>query len=186
MNKSLLDNTTLTRWRHSRGFGVHSPFAYRIITDAIRLKDEYAYYGYSEICRVCRKSRNLKAEKDARLLLRLSAILGIHSTFISKKAPEPFHAALKGAYSGMRICHNANLMKDCDLVAADANGGVTLKSLTEFISTPVKTLMIRNCPPDWRTTLFDAMQEGLMLEGRSNIILFSRPQMQKLSYLSSI
>ncbi len=186
MNRSLLDNTTLTRWRHSRGFGVHSPFAYRIITDAIRLKDEYAYYGYTEIKRVCRKSRNLEFEKDARLLLRFSAIIGAHSTFISKKTPEPFIAALKGAYSGMRICHNANHMKECDMAAMDAGEDISLQSLKDFISTPGKTLMIRNCPPDWRTALFDSMKEGLMLEGRSNIILFSRPHMQKLSYLSSI
>ena len=33
------------RWRHTRGFGVHSPIAYRIITEALYLRPPYAYYA---------------------------------------------------------------------------------------------------------------------------------------------
>ena len=33
------------RWRHSHGFGVHSPYAYHIVTGVIRPGD-YGYYGY--------------------------------------------------------------------------------------------------------------------------------------------
>ncbi|MDE6272422.1 MAG: hypothetical protein K2M31_05385 [Muribaculaceae bacterium] len=32
------------RWRHTRGFGIHSPFAYRLVTEAIRPARGYAYY----------------------------------------------------------------------------------------------------------------------------------------------
>lgn len=34
-----------TRWRHARGFGIHSPFAYRLIREAIRPARGYAYYA---------------------------------------------------------------------------------------------------------------------------------------------
>lgn len=37
------------RWRHSHGFGVHSPFAYRFITEVLCLPKVYAYYSYLEI-----------------------------------------------------------------------------------------------------------------------------------------
>ncbi len=37
----------LQRWRHSRGFGVHSPFAFRFITGTLR--QPYAYYAYSRL-----------------------------------------------------------------------------------------------------------------------------------------
>ncbi len=32
------------RWRHGRGFGIHSPFAYRLITEV--LHQEMGYYAY--------------------------------------------------------------------------------------------------------------------------------------------
>ena len=34
------------RLRHSRGFGIHSPWAYRFVTEAIRPHRGYAYYAY--------------------------------------------------------------------------------------------------------------------------------------------
>lgn len=34
------------RWRHSRGFGVHSPFAFSLISDALYLPSKYSYYQF--------------------------------------------------------------------------------------------------------------------------------------------
>ena len=36
------------RWRHTRGFGVHSPFAFRLVTEAIHPPRGYAYYAELE------------------------------------------------------------------------------------------------------------------------------------------
>ncbi len=47
---TLLANAYL-RWRHSHGFGVHSPFAYNLVTMAVR-PGKYGYYGYELIDRV--------------------------------------------------------------------------------------------------------------------------------------
>lgn len=32
------------RWRHSRGYGVHSPFAYRIVKEVVAPTSGYTYY----------------------------------------------------------------------------------------------------------------------------------------------
>lgn len=65
----------LSRFRHRRGYGVHSPFAYGFITDVVYNRGEY--YAYAEL----REQRKAKAqrdienpslrEKDDRLLFRL-------------------------------------------------------------------------------------------------------------------
>lgn len=44
------------RWRRSRGFGVHSPFAYEFITDVLNLRG-YEYYAYPEIAGFCPRAR---------------------------------------------------------------------------------------------------------------------------------
>lgn len=33
------------RWRHTRGFGVHSPFAYRLVTEGVRPSRGYIYHA---------------------------------------------------------------------------------------------------------------------------------------------
>ena len=33
------------RWRHTRGYGIHSPFAYRLVTEAIRPTRGYSYHA---------------------------------------------------------------------------------------------------------------------------------------------
>lgn len=44
------------RWRRSKGFGVHSPFAYSFITGVLT-QEECAYYAYGEIAAFCPRAR---------------------------------------------------------------------------------------------------------------------------------
>ena len=36
--------TLYREWRHSKGYGVHSPYAYMLVTDILALPKEYTYY----------------------------------------------------------------------------------------------------------------------------------------------
>lgn len=60
--------TRLSTWRHGRGFGVHSPLAYRLIADILR--DRPAYYADS---RIDAMSANKRARRIARIVVRLAA-----------------------------------------------------------------------------------------------------------------
>lgn len=91
---TLLANAYL-RWRHSHGFGVHSPFAYNLVTMAVR-PGKYGYYGYELIDRVILtpgKRYDRDVRRDARLLLRLLVALGSRRLLIAAADPEPFRAA---------------------------------------------------------------------------------------------
>lgn len=56
--------TSFNRYRRSRGFGVHSPFAYYFIKRVI--KEQWGYYAYEDIDKAARKEKVSRSE--ARLL----------------------------------------------------------------------------------------------------------------------
>lgn len=72
---ALVANTCswINRWRHTRGYGVHSPLAYRLVTECIRPNRHYRYYADDLIDTTLRKQP--RAQRQARLLLRLQAQL---------------------------------------------------------------------------------------------------------------
>lgn len=63
---------SLARRRHSRGFGIHSPFAYRFITEVLCLPGEYGYYAYAAAGR----------DRRCRMLVRLLAFFNPDSVLI--------------------------------------------------------------------------------------------------------
>jgi hypothetical protein len=60
------------RWRHGRGFGIHSPFAYRFVTEV--LKERYAYYAYHKI------AEHFVGKKSAKCSVTFSAATCIFRT----------------------------------------------------------------------------------------------------------
>ena len=64
------------RWRHSRGFGIHSPFAFRFVTDV--LCQPLPYYSYSK----------LGKDKRLRLLFRLVVEFKPQKVYIISSQPE--------------------------------------------------------------------------------------------------
>lgn len=66
------------RLRHSKGFGVHSPFAFNLITTAISPPRGYGYYAYPHID--IRSHSRLEA-KETKLLLRIADFLNVKRIF---------------------------------------------------------------------------------------------------------
>lgn len=199
----------LTRWRNTRGFGVHSPFGFQIVKRVIKSPDGYAYYAYADIERCCHKDHTgKKTAEEAKMLLRLTCMVKADSIFLTPDCPKAFKTALRGANSKIRFISNPSRLSGCDIAAisfpsspneaqvlsngaeAEAEGkaaiGPSLNALKDFISLPEKTLLLKNLPSGWAEKLFDSMKEGIMLLGKRNAILISRPEMQKVSYLISI
>lgn len=217
----------LTRWRNTRGFGVHSPFGFQIVKRVIKSPGGYAYYAYADIEHCCHKDHTVKkTAEEAKMLLRLTCMVKADSIFLTPDCPKAFKTALRGANSKIRFISNPSRLSGCDIAAisfptspneaqvlsngaeavalsdgaeavalsdgaeAEAEGkaaiGPSLNALKDFISLPEKTLLLKNLPSGWAEKLFDSMKEGIMLLGKRNAILISRPEMQKVSYLISI
>ena len=93
-------------WRHSRGFGIHSPFAYRFITEV--LAQRLPYYGYADI----------SADSRIRLIFRVIAYFGPEHILILSSQPRLLKMAAHRAYSRAVITGNADSQPD--FVIADA------------------------------------------------------------------
>lgn len=217
MKRANLDKM-LTRWRNTRGFGVHSPFGFQIVKRVIKSQSGYAYYAYADIERCCHKDHTgKKTAEEAKMLLRLTCMVKADSIFLTPDCPKAFKTSLRGANSKIRFISNPSRLPGCDIAAisfpsspyeaqalskgakavalsngaeAEAEGkaavGLSLNALKDFISLPEKTLLLKNLPAGWAEKLFNSMKEGIMLLGKRNAILISRPEMQKVSYLISI
>lgn len=115
----------LSTIRHGRGFGVHSPIAYRLIREV--LPDKPAYYGDKEIDRIFADPRS---RRIARILLRLIACFEPESVYI--ETPYDTVPELCG-------CNAARLSEPngAQLALTDAVGKITIRCGTPDLDGPV-------------------------------------------------
>lgn len=81
-------NQWLSGFRHKRGFGIHSPFAYRFITET--LHQEHAYYAYSRL-----------STADERLLFRI--VLALRPASVALVDTPALRKAVKFAMPSVRF-----------------------------------------------------------------------------------
>lgn len=175
------------RWRHSRGYGVHSPFGYRIVTEAIRPHSRYGWYGYAAIRRECH-SESQQVESEARMLLRIASIAGVKSVYLPSQTPQAYREAFRAACRAVRITNRLSAAQSCQMICSEGDF-IPLDMLLNYIcqkDSEDRILAIRNIPQGWRRKLFDVLPEGLMLYGKRNVLIFRRSAMQKVAYSISI
>lgn len=177
---------SLKCWRNTHGFGVHSPFGYDIARYVVNPRKSYSYYGYKAIDAACEKdgcSRHVR--REARMFLRLAAMLHIDSAFLPTGVHPAYHAALKASDGNIRIERKIKNAPSCTLMSSHGDF-LSLDTLRSHISVPGHVVALLNAPEGWKEELFEAMPEGLMIYGRKNVFLISRPEMQKVSYFMKI
>lgn len=74
----------LARFRHRKGYGVHSPFAFRFITDVVY--ERHPYYAYGELDASLPVSWRLRRRRGLHLLLRLANHLQPKSIVLPRDA----------------------------------------------------------------------------------------------------
>lgn len=84
-------------WR-SRGFGIHSPFAFRFVTTVLRQKGEY--YAYSVLRESCPGKREFR---KASLLFRLVCEFIPDALILDPELGQPMQSAVRMADSRVRV-----------------------------------------------------------------------------------
>jgi hypothetical protein len=74
----------LARFRHRKGYGVHSPFAFRFITDVIY--ERQPYYAYKELDAQLPFCKRFRVRKGLHLLLRVANHLQPKTIVLPKDA----------------------------------------------------------------------------------------------------
>lgn len=167
------------RWRHTRGYGVHSPFAFTLIERVVHPRG-VRYYGYRDIDDACSASEHHVAEQ-ARFLLRLLSTLRIESVYLPPSAHPAFIIAARCADHRMRVERDRELAGNCQLIGTRCED-ISSEALCRHLSTPGNVVCLDKTSHAVADRLFEGLSEGLMFEGRDSLIIIARPHMQKVRY----
>lgn len=170
------------RLRHTYGFGVHSPFAFRMVKDVVRPGRGYGWYGYEDIDAAMNMHRgSLKIERQAKMFHRLLAFLSPESLFLPHGIDPIFYTAASTSDRRMKIERRPKYAAECQMIATNGSF-ISLNILKEHIIKPGNSIAFLNYPTGWIEQLFDILPEGLMLYGKRNAIIVNRPEMMKVRY----
>lgn len=171
------------RWRHSRGFGVHSPYAYRFITNVLR-PGPYIYYSYHEVDRWLQgpEKCNHKFERFVLFTIRLAIFLKSKRILVlnsKSRLSEVTAAALKLPCVVIRSRNKVNF-KEGDLLIidkSDCNNSLLDRAIKEYVA-----VFAISPGPETREFLETPVPKGLLLNGKDRMILIPRQEMEYVSY----
>ncbi len=114
MSSSIKD--IIGRWRHTRGYGVHSPLAYRIVRECIRPDAKYGMYSDAYLDFEYHENRT--ALKNARMILRLFNLLRPNRIWMPG-GDKRLLTALKMSFPKMTIATQKECPKNVDFIICD-------------------------------------------------------------------
>lgn len=170
------------RLRHTFGHGVHSPFAYRIVTDILRPRRGYAWYGYEEIEGKARAFKDgASTRRYAEMLLRIAADAEADSAYLPEDSDFLFEIALKQVSKKFKITFVPEEARSCRL-AVIIPEALPFSEVAAIASTPGSIIVAFGISPQGIDSIYRCLDHGLLLEGGRCSIFYNRPHMEKLRY----
>ncbi len=160
-----------SKLRRSRGFGIHSPFAFDLVLRTLRERDHY--YVYSEISRMRQEAvrngaKDLPSEKVLRLTVRLIARFKPRRVMICGDSSGLIAGAVKLADSRISISTEGPSMVILT-GHGDATEGVETAAATVRAG-GVVFLLDRRKAPHAAETIRSAMQRGMTFYSRHKLL----------------
>ena len=167
---------TFQRKRHARGFGVHSPFAYRFVTDVIH-PGRYGYYAFDEIDDDTALSP--KVCRDAKWYVRIARFLESQRFVTPGDIPTGARRAAKALGVDV-ISAKEGRWKDSDILIVNGEDG-SYKLIKGALEAGIPVLAIQ---PDTRLRrrLEEPIAKGLALYSKNKILIVPRDAMAFTSY----
>lgn len=163
----------LRRRRATKGYGVHSPLAFRLMKNVVRPPRDVRYYGEE---RLMVSEEPYEIVRRARLLLRLTAELQTSYVWFSPGTPPLLTEAVLLAGGVIRV-YDGELYPD-ELTKADMavlyNFKIKKADLKKIMK-PGKTLVAFNIRPKVAEWTEQLLQGGVLLEGVESLVAVNTP-----------
>lgn len=168
------------RWRHARGFGVHSPFAFRIVQEV--LTNPYGFYAFHDIDITLEKERHPRPlQRKARMILRLANLIRPENVYLQPHIHPAFGTAIRAAVPRAHISRKINDATTADFIVTSEDY-TDNPSLHKAINSVGKTVVLLNQPKQSILSLRKDFKIGLILYDLRDAIVFPRQSMNRIEY----
>lgn len=171
------------RWRHSKGFGVHSPFAYRFVTDVLK-PGPYRFYSFDEIDRYLHgdEFHDHRFLRRVKFIIRLANFLGSDRLLSYGKTDRAVQVASQAMEMKYEVIHPSDKFEfnTGDLLILHTSM-ISLSKVKEALESEVAVLA-SDPTPDLRELLETPLERGLLLADRRVLLLIPRSQMHYIRY----
>lgn len=158
------------RWRATKGYGVHSPLAFRLVKNVLRPPRDVVYYGEERLAgRLSRSNR--RQIRRARVLLRFVAEMHPAVVWTTPGLPELYLEAIRLAGCVVRIYDGALFPAEidkADMVVAE--GKKLKKKELEKALRPGRSLIAFGVKEKMEERVTLGMKSGVILEGEGSLI----------------
>lgn len=161
------------RWRRTRGYGIHSPLAFRLIWRVMRPERHIAYYGCDY----------LEGNRRAELLLRLVAEVQPSFVWISKGTPEVLVRAVRHAGGVTRIFEGdlyPNEIGKADMIIVYKER-LKVDALKRVLKPPV-CMAGFEVSSSFISKVAKYLGSGVMLEGGNSFVALCREDVSPMVY----
>lgn len=164
------------RWRHGRGFGIHSPFAYDFITRTLR--ERMPYYAYERIDAAAHRGDGRLSSRKLRLIFRIAVRFNpSKAAVIGDANAAVVRLALKSARHNMTIvdCRDA---ADLYVINDDLTLPYDDRRKTVYIFPDMKSGGDAACD-----TLWNGVTHGMRFDSPSSFtVIVTSPTLPKQSF----
>lgn len=167
----------IIRWRHTLGYGVHSPLAYRIVKECVHPNPEYAMYADDYIDSVYGAGHR-KARVRAYMLVRLVNTLLPRSIWMPG-GDRHTEDAVRRSFPSIHISISGRCPKNADFIAIFDN--TDPHSAWEKMKDSGNACLVSFTGGNIPVSL-GSKAPTLILEGRSYSIFIRREGMEQVAY----
>ncbi len=164
----------INRWRHTLGYGVHSPLAYRIVRECTHPDREYGYYADSIIRS---DSDSMEMRVQLRLIVRLINTLHLHEAWLPE-CPKRAKRILLQAYPTVRFHFGPKWAGTADFIVVFTSVDAQIIS-SICAGNDNFTILIFNPQADSPCQIRNAT---LTLQSRDFSLYLRRPRMASVCY----